>query len=124
MLSSHWSKRLPRFFAEYNTVGAEARDAFSHTWPGDAEMWIHAELSQLLGIVEKARDQAAKGLLLTAYFPAKAEFAQLWEQQGADLRLLIKTPFTFEAPAWRRNSCFNGLSTFDCCVFRFDFSGR
>ena len=123
VLSSHWSKRLPRFFAEYNTVGAEARDAYSHTWPRDTEMWIHAELSQLLSIVERARDQAARGLLLTAFFPAKADFAQFWDQQGPDLKLMIKTPFRFEAPGWRRNSCFNGTSSFDCVVFRFDFTG-
>ena len=124
VLSSHWSRRLPRFYAEFHTKGAEARDAFSHTWPVGTELWIHAETSQLLSIMEKARDQAAKGLLLTAYFPARADFVLFWEQQGPDLQLLIKSPFRFEAPAWRTNSCFNGLSAFDCCVFRFNYSGR
>ena len=124
VLSSHWSRRLPRFYAEFHTKGAEARDAFSHTWPVGTELWIHAETSQLLSIMEKARDQAAKGLLLTAYFPARADFVLFWEQQGPDLQLLIKSPFRFEAPAWRTNSCFNGLSAFDCCVFRFNYSGQ
>ena len=120
VLASHWSHRLPRFFSEYNTVGAEGRDAFALVWPKE-ELWVHAEASQLIKIMEKAEAERARGLLLTAYFPAKLDFRQVWDRRGPRLRLLMKLPLHYESPHWRKNACFSGLATFDSVVLRFDF---
>ena len=121
ILASHWSHRLPRFYVEYHTVGSEGRDAFAMKWPRDVAVWIHAELSQLGKIVEKAQVERAHGLLMTAYFPGKVDFRQVWDRRGPRLKLLMKMPFHFESPAWRKNTCFAGLSSFDNVVLQFDF---
>ena len=124
VLSSHWSKRLPRFYSEYHTPGAEARDAFAARWPTNTEMWIHAEDGQLLAIIEKARQERAKGLLLTALLPGSVAVTRMMEEIGPNFKILLKMKFDYESPFWRRNTCFTGRSSFDNVVVRFNFTGR
>ena len=106
------------FYSRYISEKSSGSDAFGQDW-GEGFGYFHPPVGLVPRVLEKAREEGARGILLVPDWPGSMMLLEV--RLSRKLRARGSLRPVFECLVWFENSTFWGVPKFDMLVFEMMF---
>ena len=114
--ASEFSHRMVPYCGRYMSKGTERVDAFALDWSRGFG-YFHPPVSEVFRVIEKAKAEKAKGILLVPDWPGSVVVAVVEAQEDKTLRWVCTRRMRFESPDWMESGVFRGRPEFGMRVY-------